>query len=233
MSGSNRDKALDATQRMRVAYLLTLAGGMMDAYTYVVRGGVFANAQTGNIVKLGIAFANGARDQYLVFLLPIIAFSAGVLVALMIEDYLNRRGLRLVRRSVLLMEVAGLAVVWAIPVGPEWNWGANCVVSFVAALQFEAFRTFRGEALATTMSTGNLRKFVESLFLGVIHVDRSQLVSAAKYCSIIATFVLGAYLGTVSCDKLGPAAVVPAMASLALAVVIITILRRSNVRQAG
>lgn len=232
MSESNRGKALDATQRMRVAYLLTLAGGMLDAYTYVMRGGVFANAQTGNIVKLGIAFANRAPEQFPLFLLPIVAFSAGVLVAVIVEDYLNKRGLRLVRRVVLLLEVAGLALVWAIPVGPDWNWWANCLVSFVAALQFEAFRSFRGEALSTTMSTGNLRKFVESLYLGVIHVDRSQLVSAAKYCSIIATFVLGAFLGTVSCDKLGQAAVAPAMASLALAAVIITILRRSNVRKA-
>ena len=231
MSESNRGKALDATQRMRVAYLLTLAGGMMDAYTYTMRGGVFANAQSGNIVKLGIALANRAPEQIPGFLLPIMSFSAGVLVALAVEDYLVRRGLRLVRRSILLLEVAGLALVWAIPVGPDWNWGANCVVSFVAALQFETFKTFRGESLGTTMSTGNLRNFVEGLYLGVIHIDRSQLVRSVKYCTIIATFVLGAFLGTVSCDKLGQAAVAPAMVSLALAAVIITILHGRNVRK--
>ena len=31
---------------------LTLSGGLQDAYTYCVRGGVFANAQTGNIVLM-------------------------------------------------------------------------------------------------------------------------------------------------------------------------------------
>ena len=41
------------------AGLLSLTGGMLDAYTYVQRGGVFANAQTGNIVKLGILLAQG------------------------------------------------------------------------------------------------------------------------------------------------------------------------------
>ena len=39
---------------LRVAMLLALAGGFLDAYTYVTRGGVFANAQTGNIVLFGI-----------------------------------------------------------------------------------------------------------------------------------------------------------------------------------
>ena len=31
---------------------LTLSGGLQDAYTYCVRGQVFANAQTGNIVLM-------------------------------------------------------------------------------------------------------------------------------------------------------------------------------------
>lgn len=35
--------------------LLAGAGGFLDAYTFVGRGGVFANAQTGNIVLLAVA----------------------------------------------------------------------------------------------------------------------------------------------------------------------------------
>jgi hypothetical protein len=35
--------------------LLAGVGGFLDAYTFVGRGGVFANAQTGNIVLLGVA----------------------------------------------------------------------------------------------------------------------------------------------------------------------------------
>ena len=33
--------------------LLSVVGGYLDAYTYLCRGGVFANAQTGNIAALG------------------------------------------------------------------------------------------------------------------------------------------------------------------------------------
>ena len=32
-----------------IGVLLALTGGFLDAYTYVSRGGVFANAQTGSI----------------------------------------------------------------------------------------------------------------------------------------------------------------------------------------
>ena len=34
--------------------LLAAAGGLLDAYTYLSRGGVFANAETGNMVLFGI-----------------------------------------------------------------------------------------------------------------------------------------------------------------------------------
>ena len=36
----------------RAAVCVILSGGFQDAYTYTCRGGVFANAQTGNIVLM-------------------------------------------------------------------------------------------------------------------------------------------------------------------------------------
>ncbi len=37
---------------IRVGLLLAIVGGFLDAYTYLCRGQVFANAQTGNMVYL-------------------------------------------------------------------------------------------------------------------------------------------------------------------------------------
>ena len=104
-SSNKNQNALVPSQRMRVAYLLTLIGGYLDAYTYFERGGVFANAQTGNIVKLGIALANGARDLYLRYLIPICAFTLGLLASMVIKEVLERRQMRLVRRTVLAAEI--------------------------------------------------------------------------------------------------------------------------------
>lgn len=36
----------------RLALLITGASGLLDAYTFLVRGGVFANAQTGTVLLL-------------------------------------------------------------------------------------------------------------------------------------------------------------------------------------
>ena len=47
-----------ASESYIVGILLAIAGGYLDVYTYICRGGVFANAQTGNIVLLGINVAD-------------------------------------------------------------------------------------------------------------------------------------------------------------------------------
>ena len=47
------------SESVLVGSLLVLTGGFLDAYSYLCRGEVFANAQTGNIVLLGIQIAEG------------------------------------------------------------------------------------------------------------------------------------------------------------------------------
>ena len=49
-----------AAERLLPVALLTLSGGLQDAYTYLCRGRVFANAQTGNIVLLGHSLCAGS-----------------------------------------------------------------------------------------------------------------------------------------------------------------------------
>ena len=58
--------------------LLALTGGILDAYTYLTRGGVFANAQTGNIVLLGVYLAQGEYSRAARYVIPIAAFAVGV-----------------------------------------------------------------------------------------------------------------------------------------------------------
>ena len=76
------------------AVLLALTGGYLDAYTYFVRGKVFANAQTGNIIKLGIAIAQGNTEGIVGFLMPITAFCIGILTVLTIEHHFKKRKIR-------------------------------------------------------------------------------------------------------------------------------------------
>ena len=71
-----------------VAILLALVGGFLDAYTYVCRDQVFANAQTGNIVKVGMTFAQGEYLKTVRYFIPIIAFCLGITLTMFIHQLL-------------------------------------------------------------------------------------------------------------------------------------------------
>ncbi len=47
---------LQTSESFRLSALLSFSGGLQDAYTYNVRDGVFANAQTGNVVLMSQNF---------------------------------------------------------------------------------------------------------------------------------------------------------------------------------
>ena len=48
------EKRLQTSESLFLTALLAIVGGFLDAYSYLLRGGVFANAQTGNIALLGV-----------------------------------------------------------------------------------------------------------------------------------------------------------------------------------
>src|SRR3984885_11036617 len=95
--------------------LLAGAGGFLDAYTFVGRGGVFANAQTGNIVLLGV----GAGERHwlagLVRVPAILAFLLGIALAEMLARPAGRRIVRRPARFVLVAEIVVLVIVGALP----------------------------------------------------------------------------------------------------------------------
>ena len=47
-------------ERSWIYLTLMCVGGYFGAFTYVLRGGVFCNAQTGNILLFGMALGEGA-----------------------------------------------------------------------------------------------------------------------------------------------------------------------------
>ena len=73
---------MQRSESMPLGILLTGTGGFLDAYTYIYRGGVFANAQTGNLVMLGLNIAQGHWISTIRYLIPIAAFIAGTMLAL-------------------------------------------------------------------------------------------------------------------------------------------------------
>jgi uncharacterized membrane protein YoaK (UPF0700 family) len=188
-------------ESLTVAVLLSVLGGFLDAYTYLLKGGVFANAQTGNVVLLGIALVSGASGKLIKYLLPIIAFSLGILFseALKGVERLNRHN-RWVKIILLVESLIMLAL--GLFSGHFNNLVITSVVSFLAAIQATSFRRVKGNLYATTMITGNLRSAMEQARLAFLPGGRENARNAVVYFTVIITFGLGASLGALCCRYL-------------------------------
>ena len=200
----------DRTVQMSEAYslgaLLTVGGGFLDAYTYFTRGGVFSNAQTGNLVLLAIRLAEGDLTALPHYLPPILAFALGVVAAELVRNRFRASHALHWRQAVVALEALILLATAFLPQGP-WDAAVNAAVSFVCAMQVEAFRKIRGNALATTMCTGNLRSGTELLYHGLRDRDSAALRRSLQYYGIILCFLAGGALGVWATDLLAERAI--------------------------
>lgn len=190
-----------------VAAILASAGGFLDAYSYLVRGHVFANAQTGNIVLLGMRFFERDWMGCAKYLLPIIMFVAGVLLADRLRVKLSDSSLHW-RQHIIIIEAVTLAAVTYIPLGGRYDIIANTLISFVCSLQVESFRKVHSISFATTMCTGNLRTATEHVSLYLNGKDKEHLSAAVKLYGIIVFFIIGVIIGTLMCSALERAGLV-------------------------
>lgn len=203
-----------------VGALLALTGGFLDAYSYLTRGGVFANAQTGNMVLLGLRLSEQRWSEAFHYLLPILAFAAGVLLAEWMKSVFQHKQLLHWRQIVIAIECVLLFGIGFIPSG-DWNPYVNIAISFICALQVESFRKMHGLNYTTTMCTGNLRSGTEQLFHAIHEKDAVHFRNAMKYFSIIFVFIVGAVAGFFSSDLFGVRAIWIPFAILALVFVLL------------
>ena len=188
-----------AAERLFPVALLTLSGGLQDAYTYFCRGRVFANAQTGNIVLLGQSLFSGNLSLAGRYLLPLLTFALGVATA----EYIRTRPDRRLgwQQRVLLWEITLLFAVGFLP--PALDLAANALVSFSCAMQVQAFRRVEGFSFASTMCIGNLRGGTDALCAFLRTGDRQERKKAGLYFIVILLFALGAGAGSLILTPLG------------------------------
>jgi len=213
-------------ENFKVGALLSFVGGYLDTYTYICRDGVFANAQTGNIVLMGLRLTDGEFREAVHYLIPILSFVIGVIAVELIKWRFNDDPKVHWHQLTLLVEMAILAAVGFIP--NSRNDLANILVSLTCAMQVEGFRRLNGNAYATTMCTGNLRSGSESLFNFFKSKDSTELRKALSYFGIIGIFIIGAGFGAVITRVIGLKAVFLCIVGQACALAVLKVNGNDN-----
>ena len=190
-------RSVPVPETMLVGLLLAFVGGYLDAYTYLLHGGVFANAQTGNMVLLFISLADGKWGKAGYYIIPILAFALGIFVTdLLKRRFVTARNIHW-RQVSVLAELFILILIGFLP-STIPDGVINITISFVCAVQVASFSRLHGMGYATTMCTNNLRQAVENFTAYRMDDDPAAGSRAIKYIVIIAVFCLGALVCTLA-----------------------------------
>lgn len=174
-------------ERNWVYFTLIAVAGFWGAYTYLLHGNVFCNAQTGNVVLMGLALGSAEWAKAGYYLVPISAYILGAFVSeLMLIEMIAVLGLG------FLPETAPVQI-------------CQVVINFVASMQYNTFRQAEGVPVATTFATNHIRQIGVGLAKELRHrhsADKSHRRKLARHCGMLFFFILGAVTGTVFCHLL-------------------------------
>ena len=217
-------RAKQTSESIELGIILALSGGFMDAYSYLARGHVFANAQTGNMLLFGVNLASGQFRNALHYLCPVLAFGFGIFLA----EFIHFQKIQKVhwRQLILLVEIIILFGVAFISF--EQNLLANSLTSFACGLQVQSFRKIHGKGYATTMCIGNLRTGTHELCNFLCTKKVQHLQSGLLYYLIILSFILGAILGNFCIQSFSLKAIWISVALLIVAFVLMFIDREKD-----
>lgn len=189
-------------ERNRVYYTLIAIAGFLGAYTFLLRGKVFCNAQTGNLVLFGLAVGQGELEKAAYYLLPISAYTAGAFISELLPNPVKYH--LKIRWDTLLIAVE-MAVVLALGLVPDSApvQISQVAVNFIASMQYNTFRQAEGTPMATTFATNHIRQVGVGLAKEIQHFwkkDKKHREKWGKHCMMVVYFLLGVVFGTVACN---------------------------------
>ena len=190
-----------ACEKYYIYELLILVGGMMGAYTYLVRGGVFCNAQTANVLMMALALGRGEWSRGLYYLIPFTAYLLGAMVSEALPTGIRHR--RMLRWDTLLIgfEILVLLLMGLVP--PSWPVQIVQVsINFIASMQHNTFRQAEGIPMSTTFITNHVRQMGVQAVTSLHRHDRAAGGRALRHLLMIFMFFLGALILAPLCASL-------------------------------
>jgi uncharacterized membrane protein YoaK (UPF0700 family) len=209
----------DRSRTLWFALLLTLTNGFMDAHTYFVRGGVFANVQTGNVIFFALDLSERRVTAAMAHVWPILAFMVGIAVAAQIKSGRAERHLAHPLRWAMTVQVLALVIIGFVPVTVSHNY-VTIPIAFLAAVQMGLFRNIGDLAYLPVATTGNLMRFIEAGYEGFVDRTAASRRACGIYGTLIVGFAGGALVGAFASRAWGAHAIWLAAGFLAITLVL-------------
>lgn len=178
-------------EKFGIFLAMMAVGGFFGAYTYTLKGGVFCNAQTANILIFGICIGKLNFSKAAYYLIPITAYLIGTILSELLPKKIN--SLNLIRWDTFLVgfEISAVFIMGFIPdsTPPQI---CQVAINFIAAMQYNTFRQTQNITMATTFCTNHLRQ-TGVYFIKWIHKkDTAACSKMLKHILMIFSFIAGA-----------------------------------------
>ena len=193
-------------ERYFIFELLICAGGMLGAYTYNLRGGVFCNAQTANVMLMSLAFGKGEWARGFYYVIPITAYLAGTIVSEILPKPVRKLHFLRWDTWLLAFETVIVFLLGWIPLDAPPQF-VQVTINFLTAMQFNTFRQAEGVPMATTFVTNHIRQIGVWLVKHRRHHEPEARKRFRRHTLMVTVFFAGGVLMTICCGVLREKAV--------------------------
>lgn len=206
MRNDQKQESYLVCEQKMVYALLMASAGMMGAYTYILRGGVFCNAQTANVLVMGISFGKGDWAAGVYYLIPFSAYLLGAFVSEILPSPVKRLGFLRWDTYLILFETAVLFLLGFVPLTVPHQI-VQVAVNFLASMQYNTFRQAEGIPMATTFCTNHIRQVGVGVAKAIRKRDGVALRRGLIHLGMVACFFVGAASLTSLCGVMAEKAI--------------------------
>lgn len=189
-----------ACERRWVFLMLMLVAGFYGVFTFLLRGGVFCNAQTGNFVFLAIAIGTFQWKQALYYLLPMSAYLLGTIVSEIIPRPVKRTHIIRWDTLLVLIEMIAVVILGLLPETAPYQI-SQITINFICAMQYNTFRQAQGIPMATTFCTNHVRQIgltISKYIRGRGSMDNR--IKMKTHLRMLGFFVAGGAISAILCS---------------------------------
>lgn len=189
-------KSIPVKERYHIFLLLMFSGGIMGAYSYIMKGGVFANAQTANCLLLGVSAAEGNWNHFITLLFPITTYFLGsVLSEVMIRILKSQWEIIEIVLAIILLAIVGL-----LPSSSPFVC-SHILITLVSAMQYNTFKKSYGSSMSTVFCTAHIRQAGVNLAGSITDKDKQAFLRFLSHLMMVLIFIFGSFLTVLLCRR--------------------------------
>lgn len=172
----------------------TFLMGFLDAYTFITQDGLFASAQTGNMVVLGAKLFEGDFMEALVHIF-FVGFAVGAFIAQGVIERFKEYGWEKYR-IYLFLQMVFLLIIAIIQknIGPSV---IGFLLGLLAGYELTVFRKIKSTNINNGIMTGNTKNLMNNLYLAIFNKNKEALHTFLTLLLGLCVFMLGVGSGTV------------------------------------